>query len=181
MSPLSDYTKTRGDEDELIFFDVLTAGTLFWTLVWFVVMGFDKLYQCPLLFVAFLWPILLGIFQLYDVYYERCENIQDSQQQRMHFIGSIHTDTSTVVSFAFACASLFWAISSRGTGAVNVLSSIRILIVALLICIGLIVPTQHFLDNNQRYTTYARACQRVFVNYSLGFILTALMVLLANC
>jgi uncharacterized oligopeptide transporter (OPT) family protein len=51
----------------------------------------------------------------------------------------------------------------------------------LLLCIGLIVPTQHFMDNNQRYATYVRVAQRVFVNYAMGFLMTALIIVLSNC
>jgi hypothetical protein len=36
-------------------------------------------------------------------------------------------------------------------------------------------------DNNQQYTTYVRVAQRVFVNYCIGFIITALIVAVTNC
>ena len=121
--------------------------------------------------------MLLAIFQIYDFYHEKCEEVHDHQVQRIAFIGGLQLDTSTVISFAFASASLFWAVGNRQ----NLLPSIRILVVALLICIGLIVPTNHFIDNNQQYTTYVRVFQRVCINFALGFVMTALVVLLTNC
>jgi hypothetical protein len=177
LSPLSNFVKSRADEDEAIFSQVITIGSLLWPFIWYCTVGFSALQSCPILFFPFLWPIVLGIFQLYDFFHERCEDVQDHQQQRIAVIGGIQLDTGTVVSYAFASASLFWAAGNRQ----NLLPSIRILVLALVICIGFIVPTNNFIDNNQRYTSYVRAAQRVFVNYSMAFIMTALVILLGNC
>jgi len=180
LPPLSHYLKQRRDDDTMIYFNVITVGTLLWTGVWCAVVGWSMAQQCPWILVGLLWPMALGLFQLYDVYYDRCEDAQDHQQQRTHLIGGIHLDTSTVISFAFASATLFWAIGNIGDRR-NLIPAARIIMVALLLCIGLVVPTQHFVDNNQRYATYVRVAQRVSINYAMGFLMTALMIVLTNC
>ena len=177
LSPLSRFHKQRGDDDSMIYFGILAAGTLCWPLLWHVTIGFNVIEECKLLFIPLLWPIFLGIIQLYDSFYDRCEDVGDHQQQRSTLIGGIQTDTATVISFAFASATLFWAMGGKQ----NSLPSVRIVIIALLLCIGLIVPTYSFMDNNQRYTSYARVTQRVFVNYSMGLIMTALVMAFSNC
>jgi hypothetical protein len=177
VSPLSNFIKNRRDEDEMIYLHIITAGTLLWPLLWYTVLGFSCLVKCPLLFIPFIWPILLAAFQIYDFYHEKCEDVNDHQVQRIALIGGLQLDTSTVISFSFATSSLFWSVGNRQ----NLLPSIRILVVALLICIGLIIPTNHFIDNNQQYTTYVRVFQRVCINFALGFVMTALIVLLTNC
>lgn len=180
LAPLSHYLKQRRDDDTMIYFNVITIGTLLWTGLWCAVVGFDLIRQCPWILLGLLWPIALGLFQLHDVYYDRCEDSQDHQQQRAGLIGGVHMDTSTIISFAFASATLFWAVGNIGDKR-HLIPAARILMVALLICIGFVVPTQHFVDNNQRYATYVRVAQRISVNYAMGFLLTALVVVLNNC
>jgi hypothetical protein len=180
LPPLSHYLKQRRDDDTMIYFNVIAIGTLLWTGLWCMVVGFDLIRQCPWILVGLLWPIALGFFQLHDVYYDRCEDAQDHQQQRTHLIGGIHLDSSTVISFAFASATLFWAIGNIGDKR-NLIPAARIIMFALLICIGLVVPTHHFVDNNQRYATYVRVAQRISINYAMGLLMTALVVVLTNC
>ena len=177
FSPLSSHLKQRGDDDHAIYFHVITIGTLLWPVLWYYVLGFELFKVYPVLFIAFIWPIILGIVQLIDGYYDKCEDIQDHQQQRLSFIGGIHTDTATVISFSFACASLFWAMKNNNNVKSNTLPSAKIIVLALLICVGFIVPTFNFIDNNQQYTTYIRVSQRVFVNYCMSFIMTSLITL----
>jgi hypothetical protein len=180
LPTLSHFLKQRRDDDMLIYFNVLVIGTLLWTGIWCAVIGFDTIRVCPWILIGLIWPIAIGIFQLYDIYYDRCEDTQDHQQQRTHLIGGIHVDTSTIISFSFASATLFWAIGNIGDKK-NLLPAARIIMVSLLLCIGLVVPTQHFVDNNQRYATYVRVSQRVIINYAMGFLMTALIVVLTNC
>lgn len=177
LAPLSKHLKQRGDDDAMIHFNVITIGTLLWPIIWYLTIGFTSIKTCSVLLIAFLFPILLGVFQLYDIYYDKCEDIQDHQQQRTSLIGGIQTDNATIISFAFAMGALFFILKDRE----NLYPSIKMVIIALIICIALIVPTQNFVDNNQRYTTYIRVAQRIFMNYALGFILAALLILLANC
>jgi hypothetical protein len=177
LPPLSNFLKQRGDDDIIIYFHIITIGSLLWPFIWYFVIGLDIIKECPILIIAFLWPILLGLIQLIDVYYDKCEDIQDFQQQRMVLIGGIHTDASTLISFSFALASLLWVLRDQQ----NPLPSARIVVMALLLCIGFIVPTYHFMDNNQRYTTFIRVAQRVCVNYAMGFIITALIMVLSVC
>lgn len=180
LPPLSHYLKQRRDDDTLIYFNVIVIGTLLWTAIWCAVVGIPLIQKCPWILIGLLWPMAMGVFQLHDVYYDRCEDAQDHQQQRTSLIGGIHLDTSTVISFAFASATLFWAIGNAGDKR-NLVPAARIIMVALMICIGLVVPTQHFVDNNQRYATYVRVAQRISINYAMGFLMTALMIVLTNC
>lgn len=180
LPPLSHYLKQRHDDDTMIYFNVIAIGTLLWTGIWCAVVGFDLIRSCPWILIGLLWPLMMGVFQLYDIYYDRCEDTQDHQQQRSGLIGGIHLDTSTVISFAFASATLFWAIGNIGDKR-NLVPAARIIMTSLLICISLVVPTQHFVDNNQRYATYVRVAQRVAINYAMGFLMTALILVLTNC
>lgn len=180
LPPLSHHMKQRREDDSIIYFNVITIGTLLWGIIWCQSVGMELIQRCPWALIGLLWPIALGVFQLYDIYYDRCEDIQTHQQQRVHLIGGIHIDTSTIISFAFACATFFWAIGNISSKQ-NLIPSARIIVIALLLCIGLIVPTQHFVDNNQRYSTYVRVSQRVTVNYAMGLLITALIIVLTNC
>ena len=177
LSPLSKYIKQRGDDDSVIYFSVLVAGTLLWPLIWFLALGPEPVKKCPILLVALLWPIGLGIFQLYDVYYDRCENVDDHQHHRASLITGITGDTATIITVSFAIGTLFMVLGIKQ----QLFSPARLIVIGLIICIGLIFPTNHFVDNNQRYTIYVRMAQRVFVNYCIGFIITALVVAVTNC
>ena len=180
LPSVSTYMKQRNEDDVMIFFNVSLAGTLLWPLLFVGVLGADIIRQCPWTLIGLLWPIAIGVLQMYDMYYDRCEDIRDNQEQRSHLIGGIHLDSSTVISFAFACATFFWAIGNVGNKA-NLMPSARIIMMALLLCIGFIVPTQHFLDNNQRYSIYVRVAQRVGVNCAMGLLITALIIVMTNC
>jgi hypothetical protein len=176
ISPLSPYIKQRGDEDSIIYFNVIVMGTLFWPILWHSIIGINIFQYSPIMIIPFMWPIVLGILQLIDVYYDRYEDAHDHQTQRITLVGSIQADTVTVVSFAFAMGTLFWRIDDRQV----IVPSVKIVAIALLICVAFIVPTYHAIDNNQKYTTYIRVFQKVLVNYSVGFIMTALIGVLAN-
>jgi hypothetical protein len=177
LSPLSRYIKQRGDDDTIIYFSVIAIGTLLWPMLWFFALGPDIVKKCPTLLIALLWPIGLGIFQLYDIYYDRCENIEDHQSHRASLITGITGDTATIITVSFAIGTLFIVLGIKQ----QLFSPARLLVIGLIICIGLIFPTNHFVDNNQQYTTYVRVAQRVFVNYCIGFIITALIVAVTNC
>jgi hypothetical protein len=181
LAPISRFLRQRGDDDAVIYYNVMAIGVLLWPMLWYITIGFDALKECPTLFIAFLWPIVLGIFQLVDIYYDKHEDVQDSQQQRITLIGSIHSDGAAIVSFAFAIGSLYWSVSRTTGDHINLIPSVRIIIVSLLVCIATIVPLSHFANNNQRYSTVARVAQRVFVNYAVGFIIGALIIILAHC
>ncbi len=180
LSPISRFLKQRGDDDAIIYFNIMAIGALLWPLVWYFTVGFAALKNCPSLLIAFVWPILLCTFQLYDTYYEWHEDTQDIQDKRHSLVGSIHIDSATVVSFAFAIGSLFWIIKMLQDKH-NILPSVRLIIITLIVCIACIIPLTHFVNNNQRYTTVARVSQRIFVNYASGFIMSALIMVLSGC
>ena len=180
LPPLSQHMIQRREDVSMIYFNVMTIGTLLWPVLWVSVVGIDLIKDCPLAFLGLLWPFLLGIFQLYDIFYDRCEDIRDHQQQRATLIGGVHVDTSTVVSFAFASATLLWSIGNLGLK-LNLIPSARLIMATLLLSVSFVIPTQNFIDNNQRYSVYVRVGQRVCVNYATGFLLTALIIILSNC
>jgi hypothetical protein len=178
LPKLSHYMKDRREDDVLIFFNVIVCGTILWPLLFFAV--FKHIDVCPWILVGLLWPVCLGILQIYDMYYNRCEEMHDVQERRGVMISGIHIDTSTVISFSFACATFFWAIGNVGNKE-KLVPAARLILVVLLICIAFIVPTQHIVDNSQRYCLYIRALQRVAVNYTIGLLIASLIVVISNC
>ena len=183
LPPLSPYCKERQCEDNMIYQTVLVVGTLLWPLIWFCFVPFEKLTTCPIISLSLVWPFVIGIFQLYDSFHDKSESTLDFQQHRVVLIGGIHFDANVIISLIFAIIALFWTLSFKyGLVTKNVTGpSIKVLILALLVVVALILPTQHNSDNNQKYTSYLRAAQRIFINYCIGFILLALMVIFTNC
>ena len=175
---LSHFMKHRREDDVLIFFNVIMCGTLLWPLLFFTV--FKHIDVCPWILIGLLWPVCLGILQIYDMYYNRCEEIHDVQERRVVMISGINVDTSTIISFAFACATFFWAIGNLGNKE-KLIPAARLILVVLLICIAFIVPTQHIVDNSQRYCLYIRAVQRVAVNFTIGLLISSLIIVITNC
>jgi hypothetical protein len=178
LPTLSHFTKQRCEDDILIFFNVLMMGTLIWPLLFMNV--FKNIEHCPWILIGLLWPIGLGMLQMYDMYYDRCEEIKDHHERRSSLIGGIHLDTSTIISFAFACATFFWAIGNLGNKE-KLIPAARVILTVLLICVGFIIPTEHIVDNSQRYSLYIRAMQRVAMNYMIGLLITALIIVITNC
>jgi len=178
LPTLTHFAKQRHEDDMLIFFNVLMFGTLIWPLLFINI--FPSIDTCPWILVGLMWPIGLGILQMYDMYYDRCEEIKDHQERRSTLIGGIHFDSSTIISFAFACATFFWAIGNLGNKE-KLIPAARVILVVLLICVGFIVPTQNIVDNSQRYSLYIRAMQRIAVNYTIGLLITALIIVISNC
>lgn len=177
LSPISSFLRHRGDDDFIIRNNILTGGALLWPLLWYFIIGFNVFSQYPALIIAFIWPIALCAFQNVDMYHDYQEDTRDVQEIRYSLVGGIHVDNSTIVSFAFAFGALFWLVKDRG----DFMPSIKLIVFVLLICITLIMPLTHFVNNNQRYTAVARTAQRVCVNYTFGLIVAALIMVLYNC
>ena len=178
LPTVSHFTKQRREDDMLIFFNVVVIGTLLWPLIFMNI--FKNIENCPWIVIGFLWPVGIGILQMYDMYFDRCEEVKDHQERRSSLIGGIHFDSSTIISFAFACATFFWAVGNMGNKE-KLIPAAKIILTVLLICVCFIVPTQHIIDNSQRYSLYIRAIQRVAVNYTIGLLITALIIIITNC
>lgn len=178
LPTVSHFTKQRREDDMLIFFNVSFIGAILWPLIFMTV--FRNIENCPWIVVGFLWPVGMSVLQMYDMYYDRCEETKDNQERRSSLIGGIHFDSSSIVSFAFACATFFWAVGSMGNKE-KLIPATKIILTVLLICVLFIMPTQHIVDNSQRYSLYTRAMQRVAVNYTTGLLISALIIIITNC
>lgn len=178
-SSQSFHIKDRGDEDYRIHTSVLAAGIFLWPVVWDYAIGYDKLFKIKSLIFAFLWPCLLLLFQIYDSSHDYREDIDHVETQRTRFLKSLHSDSSTIISIAFAMGTIFLVMSRLGHDETLYLSS-RIVITALVICIAFIVPTSNFLNNSQSYTIYVRNLQRVFVTFSIGLIMASLLMMFST-
>ena len=173
LSPISGYVKQRGDDDEVIFLHSMVIGALLWGVVWWMLIGFEVFETVPALLMPFFWPILLTLFQIIDTHYDRCEDIQPPHAQRQQLILGIRADTGTIISTSFAIGTLLVALGRTSAHT----PPIRLVVVVLLLGIGFIVPTHYFVNNNQRYTVFVRVLQRMIVNYSIGFIMAALVLI----
>lgn len=176
FSSHSVYARDRGDDDYLLNKSVLLTGILLWPVIWDWVVGYDSLVSYPYLYIALLWPIVLLFFQMYDSTHDYMEDVENVRIQRMNLIKGIQGDSGTIISIAFAMGTIFIVMSRLCEERVSQ-KSVRIIIVALLICISLIVPTTHYADNSQKYSVFVRHSQRVFVNYAIGFIMASLLIM----
>jgi len=176
FSSQSFHVMDRGDDDQLIGSSVLAAGILLWPVIWDAVVGYDKLFSCSPLYIAFAWPIVLLLFQMYDSHCDYQEDIENVQNQRHDIIKAVQSDSGTIISVAFAMGTIFLVMSRLGNEKI-LYESVRIVIVALIMCIAFIMPTANFMDNSHRYTVYIRYSQRVFINYVVGLVVAALIMM----
>lgn len=172
----SKYYRARGDEEDSIQYTVLMMGILLWPVIWDCTMGYSSLKIHPFLWLALLWPMVLCYLQMVDYKHDKHEKVQNPHEQRTSSILNLHGDSGTVISISFAMGTIFLAVS-RLSNQTIVYQSIKVVMVALLICIALVIPATHYMDNNQPYTAYIRQSQRVFINYATGFIMAALLMM----
>ncbi len=175
---ISKYTNQRGENEMMIYVSVLLIGSLFWPIVFYLIVGWDNIFErIPFASVALIWPIVLCGIQLYDIYHDHLEDIQDLQSKRVSIFSGIQADTSTIVSFSFAIATILWVLGDKQ----NLVPSAKLVVVVLLFCMAFILPIHQFVDNNQTYALVTRAFQRILMNYMTGLILMSLITVLTSC
>jgi hypothetical protein len=176
FSPHSQYLNERGDDDVMLMQGTLCAGMLLWPVVWDMLIGYDSLTQQPILLLAFLWPILVSLYQIMDRHHDEDEDLSNSDQRRRFNIMGVQGDASTLISIAFAMGGIFMVMPHISQNKNMIRNAAYIVVVALLFCIALILPTTNNVINSQRYTHLFRNIQRVAINYSLGLIMAALLI-----
>jgi hypothetical protein len=169
----------RGDDDTVVHYSVLLAGMFLWPVIWDLALGYEILSKNKALWFAFLWPMVLCLFQMYDYSWDTQEDVETVENQRQTTILGVKADSGTIISIAFAMGTIFLVMSRVGDEQA-LAQAAKLAMIALLICIALIVPTAQYMDNNQKYTVFVRKAQRVFVNYSTGFIMAALLIVFTS-
>lgn len=171
LSKQSEYQRTRGDDDLWILLCILTAGSFVWLFItrWIT----THVSSHGAMMIGLFWPILFGIFQLLDFYHDRWETLQDVNNNRRPVVKSIREESATLISFIFAMGAILFAVGNRE----KTTPAIRLMLIALILCIGFIATT-HWLGNHfQRSAVMWKSMQRVLVNYATGFLLCAQIVI----
>lgn len=157
----------RGDKVKILNAGVTLAGTLAWPMVWDATVGYDALRKCPWMISGFLWPMIMNTLQLSTSTMRPCDTTHDL---KIPFVSAPYGDAAMLISTIFAMGTLL-CISQKKDNP-EVLKTY--LMYALVLCIAFIVPTAHF---NPGYASSAgiRAFQRVLLNYSIGYVITAVV------
>lgn len=179
-SPHSRYVCERGDDEMMLMQTTLCVGMLVWPVVWDTLIGYDSLRQKPVLLLAFLWPILISLYQMMDREHDEDEDLSNAEKRRKIKIMGVQGDASTLISIAFAMGSIFMVMPHISPNKKMIRNAAYIVVVALLFCIALVLPTANNVINSQGYTHLFRNVQRVAINYSLGLIMAALLIVVIS-
>ena len=180
FSHQSPYVQERGDDPRMLQMVTLFVGILVWPLVWHVLLGYELLYKYPVLFVAFLWPMLVTLYQIRDDHDDQQEDMSDLVGRRKQHNAAVQTDSTTLISTAFAMGGIFMILPKLNDNQHLMQSAAYMVIVALLICIALTLPNTQHIVNSQRYTNVFRMVQRLALNYALGLIMASLILIVSN-
>lgn len=176
----SPYVCERGDDQRMLQMLTLFSGMFLWPVVWYALIGFQVFDKYPALVIAFLWPVLMTFYQVMDERYDQEEDLRDTVGRRNNHMAAVKTESSALISTAFAMGGMFMVLSRLNNDNNVLQSSSYLVIIALLICISLMIPASNSFINSQRYTHIFRNVQRVALNYAMGLIMASLIIVVSS-
>lgn len=156
----------RGDRLRLANATVNMIGLLLWPVFWDISVGLPVLCSSPMLIIAFLWPFLVTFVQLKHEHYRTTE-------EGDVILPPVNVDSGVIVSIIFAMATLLVTIPKTSA------TSQSLLMYSLLLCVIFVVPLGH-LEPSSGSADVIQATQRVCLNYSIGFIIAAIVMYLQS-
>lgn len=149
----------------------LMVGVLFWPILWNVALGKGhlnggaRLLGAPKLLLGFAWPLVMLIG---DLNYASKKLKDPTFFEALNRLGYLQTDANTIITAAFAIGTLLVTLKkSRKAQGVNVV------MYALLLCVAFVIPSSEA-PATSRTSIIIRTCQKVCLNYAIGFIISGI-------
>lgn len=164
-----EYCDERGHRFKILNTTVSLMGLLLWPVVWDLTMGYNLLFQSPLAIAGFLWPMIINLIQM----------ISTKARGRSKTVG-VYRDASAIISIGFAIGTLL--ISQVGQNNLSSLEGQKVLpalLYSLLLSIAFVVPIAH-IEPNYTSSVTIKSTQRTFLNYSVGFVITGILMYLTS-
>lgn len=167
------------EQYKLLMLCTITLGILLWPVIWKKFISFDMLANMPLLWTAFLYPVLMMIS---DVVSNSDNNNSDddginnncNSRTGVHGIKKYHTgrftyDAVNMLTIAVAIGSYF-----SNMGAVKLLDKSKTLIsVAIMLIVIFVLPTPISHSSTSPMKVIVSAGQKVVFNYAIAFLIAA--------
>lgn len=147
----------RDDEQILNSTTANLLGILIWPVFFDLTIGYQVLFQHPFVIIGFLWPLILGIVNLKNV----TANVNGTDFPQI--------DASLIISISFALGTLL------NTTSITSSVGTTMLLYSLLLSIGFVVPTA-FLERSSETMRKFQSFQRIFLNYSIGYVICAIIL-----
>lgn len=176
----SPYVCERGDDAVVIQRSVLFSGIFLYPVFWDLIIGYDILMENKALVFAFVYPMLVTFYQIIDDKYDQEEDMSDVLGRHSRKILGIQGESTTIISTAFAMGGLFMILPTLTKDSNVIRNASYMVVIALLICVSLMLPTANYVVNSQRYTYIVRNIQRVCLNYALGLIIASLIIIVSS-
>lgn len=154
-----------------------TVSALLWPIVFKHLVGFDALQQWPATFIGLLWPIIASLRDLHTL-----SDAHDESSLNAVFAPlTTRSDATTMVTVTFAMGSL---LTSQLTPTLSGRTT-PLVMYALALLIGVVVPSPPGFTKNEitgtsesgaRLSMETSTTRRFALHWSIGFMLTALMI-----
>ena len=151
----------------------LMVGALFWPILWNVALskgrmnGGARLFSAPKLLLGFAWPLVMLVG---DLHYASKKLKDPTFFESLNRLGYLQTDANTIITAAFAIGTLLVTLKkSRKAQGVNVV------MYALLLCVAFVIPSNEA-PATSRTSIIIRTCQKVCLNYAIGFIIAGILL-----
>jgi hypothetical protein len=166
---LKDPRGSRDREEEeirLVFNAVLTVGVLWWPIVWDATIGLHRLIEEPRLLLGFIWVPVLTMLELQYVSQFSAATGKAGRASALFQHSDLNSDTSAIISAAFAMGSLLYSSSKNYTAT-------HIIMYALVFCLAFVVPTLQVPPETKAAVMW-RSVQKLILNYAIGFIISGI-------
>ena len=167
-----------GDREDSIRFysaSLQTLGIVLWPLVFNAVIGLKQIATQPAYMFGLLWPMVILLAQL------KADRV-DLNHQNQPIVPSAYKDTGMILSVVLPMSGLLisaWPDEQKK----NRQNVTRILMFAIMMSIAFILPLGNLSGDDHEPSdaaTLVQTSQRVFLNYSIGFIILALTAFLGG-
>lgn len=154
------------EETRLVFNAVLTVGVLWWPIVWDATIGLHRLIEEPRLLLGFIWVPVLTMLELQYVSQFSAATGKAGRASALFQHSDLNSDTSAIISAAFAMGSLLYSSSKNYTAT-------HIIMYALVFCLAFVVPTLQVPPETKAAVMW-RSVQKLILNYAIGFIISGI-------
>lgn len=150
---------------------IFACAAVLWPVVWFVSIGRIILRDGSwLVLFGALWPQIMMLMDLAAVSTSGFERLQSNLTPQ-----SVQEDANSLIGIAFAFAMMMLA--TYASAKKEMYASVMLVLFALAICIAFIVPQP--INKKDTMSAYlATISQRSIFSYSMGFLLSALCVII---
>lgn len=170
---------TKNEQYKLLMLCTVTLGILIWPMIWKKIVSFDTLATMPILWTAFLYPLLMTISDVVGNsntdninYMNDSENYNSrngSSKINKYQTGKYTYDAVNMITIAVALGSLF-----SSANPIKILEKSKTLIsIAVMLLVIFVLPSP--ISNNSQSPTkvIVSSGQKVVFNYAIAFLIAA--------